>query len=77
MWLPSVNPRSFVRLRITGLSTLGVILISTMPDEPVWVYLGLRGTVTLVSPELVDEVLSLSHPLHGPAPKLLSPQSLT
>ncbi len=56
MWLPFVDPRSFVRLRITGLSTLGVILISTMPDEPVWVYLGLRGTVTLVSPELVDEV---------------------
>ncbi len=31
---------SFVRLKNAGLSTLGVMLISAMPDEPVWVYLG-------------------------------------
>ncbi|KAL0047401.1 hypothetical protein WJX82_002365 [Trebouxia sp. C0006] len=53
MWLPSVDPRSFVRLRITGLSTLGVMLISAMPHEPVWVYLGLRCAVTLVSPSCI------------------------
>ncbi len=44
---------SFVRLKNAGLSTLAVMLISAMPDHPVWVYLGLRGAVTLVRPSCI------------------------
>ena len=69
VWLPSMDHSSFIRLKTTGLSTLGVMLISAMPDEPVFVYLGLRCTVTLVRPSCVclQTVKSLSCPLHAPA----------
>ena len=50
VWMPSMDHSSLVRLKNVFLSTLGVMLISAMPDEPVWVYLGLRCAVTLVRP---------------------------
>jgi hypothetical protein len=67
---------SFVRLKNAGLSTLAVMLISAMPDHPVWVYLGLRGAVTLVRPsciclQIVKPALSIMHP----SPQTASPLS--
>jgi len=53
VWMPSMDHRSFVRVKNAGLSTLGVMLISAMPDEPVWVYLGFRCAVTLVRPSCI------------------------
>jgi len=53
VWTPPMDHRSFVRMKNTRLSALGVMLLSAMPDEPVWVYLGLRCTVTLVRPSYI------------------------
>ncbi|KAL0041714.1 hypothetical protein WJX79_001920 [Trebouxia sp. C0005] len=49
VWMPSMDHSSFVRMRNAGLSTLGVMLIGAMPNEPVWVYLGFRCVVTLAT----------------------------
>ena len=65
---------SLVRLKNVFLSTLGVMLISAMPDEPAWVYLGLRCAVTLVRPSCTClKMYSLSCPTHVPPPNSLAP----
>ncbi len=80
VWMPPMDHSSFIWLKNAGLSTLGVMLISAMPHEPVWVYLGLRCTVTLVRPSCVclqnvKPLLSTACPQH-PLPPYKTPQAL-
>ncbi len=78
VWMPTMDHSSFVRLKIAGLSTLGVMLISAMPDEPVFVYLGFRCAVTLVRPsciclQTVKPLLCIMRPSPPDAPAPIVP----
>ncbi|KAL0022256.1 hypothetical protein WJX77_010603 [Trebouxia sp. C0004] len=57
---------SFVRLKNAGLSALAVMFVSAMPDDPTWVYLGVRGAVTLTTllASLAQELPSSMLPTH-------------
>ena len=63
VWVPVVTHSSFVGLTTAGLVTLAVGLINVAPTNPLWAYLVIRGTLSLVSQSLHCDrpVVSYSH----------------
>ena len=49
MWVPVITHSSFMGLFTAGLVTLAVGLINVAPTNPLWVYLVVRSTLSLVS----------------------------